>query len=81
MPRDLTKKMQSAAGDDEDFAVPVDEDMEGPMKVKIRFIEKIFNTRTSVAPNATLFQLGYGKSSAIDINPWCQKFELRHGQS
>ena len=34
MPRDLTKKMQSAAGDDEDFAVPVDEDMEGPMKVK-----------------------------------------------
>ena len=55
MPRDLTKKMQSAAGDDEDFAVPVDEDMEGPMKVKIRFIEKIFNTRTSVAPSATLF--------------------------
>ena len=48
--------MQSAAGDDEDFAVPVDEDMEGPMKVKkIRFIEKIFNTRTSVAPSTTLF--------------------------
>ena len=57
MPRDLTKKMQSAAGDDEDFAVPVDEDMEGPMKARkyLRFIEKIFNTRTSVAPSATLF--------------------------
>ena len=35
MPRDLTKKMQSAAGDDEDFAVPVDEDMEGPMKARL----------------------------------------------
>ena len=41
MPRDLTKKMQTAAGDDEDFAVPVDEDMEGPMKDFFREIEEL----------------------------------------
>ena len=41
MPRDLTKKMQSAAGDDDDFAVPVDEDMEGPMKDFFKEIEEL----------------------------------------
>ena len=41
MPRDLTKKMQTAAGDDEDFAVPVDEDMEGPMKDFFKEIEEL----------------------------------------
>jgi len=33
--------MQSAAGDDEDFAVPVDEDMEGPMKDFFKEIEEL----------------------------------------
>jgi len=41
MPRDLTKKMQSAAGDDDDFAVPVDDEIEGPMKDFFREIEEI----------------------------------------
>ena len=43
MPRDLTKKMQSAAGDDEDFAVPVDDEMEGPMKDFFKEIEELRN--------------------------------------
>ena len=41
MPRDLTKKMQTAVGDDEDFSVPVDEDMEGPMKDFFKEIEEL----------------------------------------
>jgi len=41
MPRDLTKKMQSAAGDDDDFAVPVDDEMEGPMKDFFKEIEEL----------------------------------------
>jgi len=41
MPRDLTKKMQSAAGEDDDFAVPVDDEMEGPMKDFFREIEEL----------------------------------------
>ena len=41
MPRDLTKKMQSVAGEDEDFAVPVDDEMEGQMKDFFREIEEL----------------------------------------
>jgi len=41
MPRDLTKKMQSAAGEDDDFAVPVDDEIEGPMKDFFREIEEL----------------------------------------
>ena len=41
MPRDLTKKMQSVAGEEEDFAVPVDDEMEGHMKDFFREIEEL----------------------------------------
>ena len=41
MPRDLTKKMQSVAGEDDDFAVPVDDEMEGAMKDFFKEIEEI----------------------------------------
>ena len=33
--------MKMAAGDDDDFAVPVDEDMEGPMKDFMKEIEDL----------------------------------------
>ena len=41
MPRDLTKKMQSVAGEDDDFAVPVDDEMEGAMKDFFKEIEEL----------------------------------------
>ena len=41
MPRDLTKKLQSAAGWDDDFSVPVEDEMEGAMKDFFKEIEEI----------------------------------------
>ena len=41
MPRDLTKMMQSVAGEEEDFSVPMDDEMEGQMKEFFREIEEL----------------------------------------
>ena len=41
MPRDLTQKMQTAAFEDGDFAVPVEEEIEGPMKAFLKEIEEL----------------------------------------
>ena len=43
-PKDRLAAMQAKAGDDDDFAMPMDEDMEGPMKDFFKEVEEIRST-------------------------------------
>ena len=40
-PKDRLAAMQKQAGDDDDFSMPMDEDMEGPMKDFFKEVEEI----------------------------------------
>ena len=43
-PKDRLAAMQKSAGDDDDFSMPMDEDMEGPMKDFFKEVEEIRST-------------------------------------
>ena len=48
-PKDRLAAMKKSAGDDDDFSMPMDEDMEGPMK---DFFKEVEETGTKISASA-----------------------------